>query len=406
MFLVYQDQQKRQIQGREEIKYSSFSSFHLIILTARAKSKKQTQGNPSDHESLTIEIDGKLYPKLADPKDTLDSPAAFPGSKLSNLTKTLYVLTFLKGKNHHVTLTTHKPQDTATFERLEVYTLNLDQELTIQVENQAEDGDRRPWVTIVLDRLPLLSVIPRITYARRKRDSDDIKIIIDGKTQTNLLGSIKHFLWRYVGSRLPWVSPTKTEAETFTVNLSQGLHYLEFWADRMPIVKILTINFGTKPSFPEGIPTVDNPKWTGDFYDDTEDILLARLIFGEAENQPRDAKIGVGFTVINRVKKQRSNWGLTNREVILKEGQYNALWDPDRRIKVRDPLNNADEATRQAWQESYEVAKGTLNNSLTDTTSGATHFHSYTQQKDFPSWATEKNFKVKLGNIYFYELDA
>ncbi|MBI1869346.1 hypothetical protein HYS11_00045, partial [Candidatus Gottesmanbacteria bacterium] len=104
MFLVYQDQQKRQIQGREEIKYSSFSSFHLIILTARAKSKKQTQGNPSDHESLTIEIDGKLYPKLADPKDTLDSPAAFPGSKLSNLTKTLYVLTFLKGKNHHVTL--------------------------------------------------------------------------------------------------------------------------------------------------------------------------------------------------------------------------------------------------------------------------------------------------------------
>jgi len=404
--LIIRDDNRKTIKNREEIEFSSFSAFHLVVVAARAKSKKQISQKETDDEDLYIKIDEKTFPKLTDPARLIDSPAAFSGGTLHNLSKTVYFLVFLKGKDHRITLETDKPHKSATLENFKVYTVNLNKELTIEVENQAEDGDRRPWITFVLDSLPLKSITPTITYSRRKRDSDDVKIIVDGRTQGNILRTIKHLFWRYVGSRLPWSSPSKTETETFTVNLSQGLHYLEFWADRMPILHKITIDFGIKPSVPEGIPTVDNPKWTGDFYDDTEDILLARLIFGEAENQPKEAKIGVGFTVINRVNKQRPNWGLTIREVILKENQYDSLWSEATYEKVRDPLKSASEARKKAWVESYEVALGILSGAVSDTTNGATNFHSFTKPEDFPSWATEENFKVKIGDFYFYELEG
>lgn len=406
MVLVYEDKKWRVVKGQERINFSSFSSFHLFVFTARAKGKKLISKNATDDEDLTIKVDDKSFPTLSHPERLIDSPAAFSGGTLHGLAKTVYFLIFLKGKDHAVTLETDKPFHTSTFESLEVYTLNLQNILSLNVESQAEDGDRRPWLAFVLDNLPLVSVTPTITYSHRKRDSDDVKMIIDGKTQWNILRKIKHFFWRYVGSRLPPFS-SKTETETFTVNLSQGLHYIEFYADRMPTLHTVTIDFGSQPLIPEGIPTVNNPKWTEDFYDDPEDILLARLIFGEAENQPREAKIGVGLTVINRVGKQRTNWGKTVREVILKESQYDALWNPDRRDAVRDPLRGANETTREAWNESYSVATEVLNSSLKDPTDGATHFHSYPEDEPerFPSWATIENFKIKIGDILFYEFE-
>lgn len=57
------------------------------------------------------------------------------------------------------------------------------------------------------------------------------------------------------------------------------------------------------------IPSVDDPEWTGDFNDDTEQIILARMILGEAENQKEETKIGVGFSVLNRIGKNKKSWG-------------------------------------------------------------------------------------------------
>lgn len=243
MQLILEDKRKRTLREKEEIKFSSFSSFHLIVISARVKDRKQISTITNDHENLTVSIDNKIFPKLINNKNLTDSPAAFSGSKLHNLLKTVYLLTFLKGKDHTIILNTDKPQNTATFESLEVFTLDLETSLSlINIENQAEDGDRRPWVTF--------------------------------------------------------------------------------------------------------------------------------------------------------------------REVILKEGQYDALWNQDRREKVRDPLKEAGEATKQAWQDSYEVAKGILSKSLIDPTNGATNFHSFINKEDFPDWATEENFKIKLGDIYFYELEG
>ncbi|MBU4369802.1 cell wall hydrolase [Patescibacteria group bacterium] len=409
--LIYQDKTKRTIHNQEKINFSSHSSYHLIVIAARVKSEKQLGEYITDDEDLTVKIDNKTFPKL-NSDSIIDSPAAFSGGKLHDLAKTIYFLAFLHGTEHTIILSADEPINTATFESLKIYILkDLKKKFKIKPNIQAEDGDRRPWLTFVLDNFPIKSIKSTITYSRRKQDSDDVKVKINGKIQTSFIPTRKHFFWKFIGSLLSWEFPTKTKTKGFWTWLPPGLHYIEFDADRMPVLRKLIINFGEKPSIPKRpgskqIPTVDNPKWTGDFRDDTEDILLARLIFGEAKNQSEDAKIGIGFTVVNRVKKQRPNWGFSIKEVILKENQYDALWNPITSGGVQDPLNNADILTQKAWKESYNIARGILDESLEDPSSGATNFHSYKERKGFPDWAADKNFKIKIGNTYFYELES
>ena len=183
MELIYQDKQRKTIKEKEEINFPSFSSFHLIVVTARTKSEKQISPEATDDEELTLAIDGKTFPKLDSKKAILDSNTSFNGGKLHNLSQTVYILTFLKRRNRTINLKTDEPHNTATLESLAVYTLNLEKSFTLKVDNQAEDGDGRPWIAFALDNLPLFSVTPTISYSRRKRDSDDVKVIIDGKVQ-------------------------------------------------------------------------------------------------------------------------------------------------------------------------------------------------------------------------------
>lgn len=199
MQLIFEDNNERTIHETEQLNFSGPPSLYLITVAARVKSKKQDP-NLINHESLSLQLDGHQY------------GPTFQGNKLKNLTQTVYILTHLQGQNHTLMLTTDAKQRTATVKRVHVYSIHPDEELTLARDDTAEDGDRRPWVTIILDNLPLLSFTPTVTYSRRKRDSDDLKVKIDGKEQWNLLQSIKHFLWRFAGSLLPWTNPIKTES--------------------------------------------------------------------------------------------------------------------------------------------------------------------------------------------------
>ncbi|MDO8569954.1 MAG: cell wall hydrolase [Candidatus Daviesbacteria bacterium] len=93
------------------------------------------------------------------------------------------------------------------------------------------------------------------------------------------------------------------------------------------------------------------------------------------------------------------------REIILKDNQYDGMWNKYTYQKVRDPLSDSSETREKEWQESYEVASDILSGKLSDPTHGATNFHSFQDPKDFPFWATKETFKIKLGDIYFYELE-
>ncbi len=410
MKLVFEDKRKRVIRGREGINFSSFSSSHLVAITARARSEKQISKGETDDEELTVKIDGKTFPKLGSKEALLDSPAAFNGGQLHNLSKTVYFLTFLQGENHTITLETDEPHNTATFEGLEIYTLDLNKSLKLKIEKQAEDGDRRSWITVALDNLTLASVTVSTTYSRRKWDSDDVKVKIDGRTYKNVFTTIKHFLWRFAGSLLPKIPPTLTETETFTQDLPQGLHYIEFHADRMPTLHSLIINFGKEPELPETeptvrVPTVDDPKWTGDFDDDPEDIILARLIFGEARNQSRDAKAGVAWTVKNRLHARRSDWGFSYHEVIRKPKQYAAM-DPhdDNFLKLTDPLNTGETGADESWYECYQIARGVIEGAIEDPTEGAVFFHSadYSQERFVTRDVPGAIFIKQIDDILFY----
>ncbi|MDA2936387.1 hypothetical protein MYX06_04185, partial [Patescibacteria group bacterium AH-259-L05] len=172
--------------------------------------------------------------------------------------KTIYFLTFLHGSEHTITLLADDPPNTAAFEGVEIYAINdLKKKFTIRPHVQAKDINIRPWLVFVLDNLPLRSVKARITYSKRKRDSDDVKVRIDGKIQTEPTSRIKHVYWKISGSRLTWEIPTKTKTIRFWPWLPQGLHYIEFDADRAPILHKIVINFGKKPPVPS--PPIPSP---------------------------------------------------------------------------------------------------------------------------------------------------
>lgn len=238
MLLIHEDKRKRTIKNQEEIKFSSSSSYHLIILTVRAKAEKQISDLSTDDEDLIVRIDDKTFPQLGSNR-LLNSPAAFSGGALHNLAKTAYYLMHLQGKDHKIILKTDNPSGTATFEDLKIYTLDSIENITLEPKIQAEDGDRREWITFVLVELGLNVFTVELDLKRRFVDSDDVKVIVDGIIQRNFQSKLRK-LWYFIAS----LFTNETQSATFAPRLNPGLHYIEFWADRMPTFNSIKIEFG------------------------------------------------------------------------------------------------------------------------------------------------------------------
>lgn len=398
MNLVYSDKQKRVIQGQEQIKFSSFSSFHLVILTARAKGEKQFTPPSTDDEDLTVEVDGKKFPKLGTKNALIDSPASFNGGKLHNLSQTIYFLVFLNGKDHKVILGGDKPHATATFESLEVYSLEITEQLVLNIGKTAEDGDRRPWLTFVFADLSVERISANLTLKRRFIDSDDVKVIIDGDIKRNDR-SLLHKFWYLAASLLFG----ENQSVNFPVNLLPGPHYIEFWADRMPILRDFIVNFVKVPATPSEIPTVERPKWTGNFYDDTEAMLLARATYGESGSESDAAKLAVGWAIRNRVEDPKGRWGNNYHEVILAPFQFAPFTDHSTKAfqRITNPLLD-NPIEKSAWEKSFSIADDVISNRVPDPTKGANHFYSTIQSP--PAWADEEEFTIQFGPTKFYKL--
>lgn len=397
MQLIIADRNRRVINGQQEIKFSSYSSFHLIKLTARAKSENQLGVTATDDEDLTFTLDGRSFPKLGTKNDLIDAPTAFSGGSLHGLTKTVYLFNFLRGRDHRLIFNTDKPSSTAAFESVEVFTFSPSEILRLDVLHQAEDGNRRPWLTFALVDLPLASFSVGLTLEKRFLDSDDVKVSINGKIILNHR-NLWRKLWYFVAASLG----DNQQVHSFPTDLPTGLHYLELFADRMPILNNVVFNFGVVPSTLFTIPTADNPKWTNDFYDDSEEILLARVIYGEAGGESYEAKIAVGWTIRNRVEDKLNRWGRTYHDVLLAEYQYDSLWNKDTYDKVRNPAINNDPGEIDAWKESYKVALMIVQGEAADPTAGANHFYSATTGK--PNWADEQKITLEIGITRFYKL--
>lgn len=127
---------------------------------------------------------------------------------------------------------------------------------------------------------------------------------------------------------------------------------------------------------------------TKDFSSDSDTVLLARMLFGEARNCSRKEKIAVAYTAINRVKRQ-SWYGKNLREVLLKPYQYTCFNKNDPNL---DKLKNPLKSNARAFNECLEIARLVLSGQADDPTSNATHY--FTGKK--PGWADKM---TRIGRI-------
>ncbi|MBI3335886.1 MAG: cell wall hydrolase [Candidatus Portnoybacteria bacterium] len=396
MQIIVKKRFNERIDGAFDYKFlADKEGLYIIEISARARGEKQIGNDATNDDDLRIEIDGRKFPKLDNPQRYLDAPAAFSGGRLHNLKKTVFFFIQLSKGKHTVSFV---PDGSPFSEEITIeFAGGNPSTIDLNINQRAEDGDRRPWITFVLVDLPLAKVQSVIKAEQRFLDSDDVKIIIDDETKRNLRNGLRKF-WFWLGSMLKG----RKQTDTFTVNLKRGLHYLEFWADRTPTLQSISFNFG---EIVKRIPNLYDPEWAGDptFKDDSEQMILARAIFGEARDERLSdrTRIVVGWSIRNRVEGSRR--ATSYYEVILQPKQYSAFNEEDKnRPYVEDPLHAGSPLDKKAWFACYEIAGQVIRKELEDPTDGANHY--YDQSMATPYWATKENFKIKIDTIFFHRL--
>lgn len=276
MELIYKDNRERKINKAEDVAFTTKTAgIYLIEISARAKGQNQLGG--TDDEDLRVEIDKRKFSQVGNSERYFDSPASFSGGSLKGLKKTVYFVLLLNAGKHTISLV---PDISATLLKVNIFKISKGSslnELNLPVDNQAEDGDRRPWITFVLVDLALNKFITELNLKRRFIDSDDVKVIVDGSIKRNNR-SILHKFWYFIASLVTG----EVQSETFITNFSYGLHYLEFWSDRMPKLRQI-IFYGLKSISTEEIKEKIRTK-VKEFNLDSE--MIIRLVARESSFNP------------------------------------------------------------------------------------------------------------------------
>lgn len=364
--------------------------LYSVTITAHCQSSKQ---------DLRVEIDSLKFRELP-PKDKPqynNIPSSWNGTELKELSKTIiFILRLNKGAHKLIFI----PTEEAIINEYKIESISDPQGMQFNLDIQAEDGDRRPWLVFALIDLPLKDITVDVSTKWHFLDGDDVKLIIDNQIQKNL-NSILHKNWIWSASVFNIFSKERQE-KTFTENLQNNVHYIEFWADKTPTIHKVKIELGEIDL--KRIPTVDDPKWTGDFNDDTEEMLFARAIYGEAGGENKEAKIAVAWTIRNRVEDSQNRWGKSYHKVILQPFQYEPFNDKESKIfkKITNPsLDNKGEL--QAWRDSFEIAGKVIYGKVADNTKDANHFYVPSDQPK-QTWVDEKKFTIQIGTTRFYKL--
>jgi hypothetical protein len=138
---------------------------------------------------------------------------------------------------------------------------------------------------------------------------------------------------------------------------------------------------------------------TDDFWKDKDEVLLARMLLGEAPNCAKIEKIGVVFSVINRLNKNNPKryGGDTYKKIVLKEKSYSSFLN-DRDYLLKKPLNYF---SKEEMDENINLIEEILIGKYEDPTMGATHYcnpdHPDLGGK-LPYWAKDPRMK-KVGRI-------
>ncbi len=141
---------------------------------------------------------------------------------------------------------------------------------------------------------------------------------------------------------------------------------------------------------------------TKDFSEDSDEVLLARMLFGEARNCSYDERLAIGFTALNRANDKKRWNGKTVRESILKPWQYSCFNENDpNRKKLRDP----ESVDAYNWSVCLTAAEDVLDGSRKELNKGQTHYHAK-NMKEYPKWSkSEQMTRIDFPELSEYSKD-
>ena len=129
-----------------------------------------------------------------------------------------------------------------------------------------------------------------------------------------------------------------------------------------------------------------------DFSDDSDVVLLARMLYGEGRDRSDAEKVAIAYSAINRINDGKKWNGVDIRSVVLARKQYSCFNRNDtNRKKLMDPENK--NYSPREWGKCLKISQDVLGGKLADPTGGATHYHT----GENPYWAKPHSRTKKGG---------
>jgi spore germination cell wall hydrolase CwlJ-like protein len=133
---------------------------------------------------------------------------------------------------------------------------------------------------------------------------------------------------------------------------------------------------------------------TSNFNEDSDSLLLARMLLGEAAGCSKIEKIAIAYTAIRRADDNKKWNGKTLKEAILVKEQYSCFnKGTDSSIFLKNPLRYDAKEFRECLNLSREILEGKYEEPIK-----ATHYYNPNLVKRPNSWKDLKKIgRIKVG---------
>lgn len=255
----------QKLEEETELFFSAPKDFlYAIFISARAKSEKQRGDKESDDADLTFAINNTKLSYFSKGHKIMykDTPFAFSGGQLHNRKKTIVIFVYLqKGENKITLLPENEPQ----LEDIKIYQLEnseiKNKKVNLQIEEQAEQGDRRSFYTFLFLNQAVTSMTIETTLHKRFPDSDDLQIKINDQILKQIKTQIERVKWRFwflaghifylleLAKLIGQETVEKIKEKSYrlekivTLDLPKGRNIIEIIADESPILHSVRFKF-------------------------------------------------------------------------------------------------------------------------------------------------------------------